>query len=123
MCGIIAVVRRRSRRTPPSANDILDPLVAVSALLDRDLSDAILENLLDQASVTLDDVATRLAGVPGTYALLASPDVRAAVQAHCRDIGGSLRAIDTHLDGTQLDLDGRQLERVNAALVRAKDLR
>jgi len=123
MCGIIAVVRRRSTRTPPSADDILDPLAAVFALLDTDLSDATLEQLLEQASVMLDEVASRLAGVPGTYALLASPDVRAAVLAHCREIGSALRAIDAHLDSTQLDLDGLQLERVNAALVRAKDLR
>jgi len=84
MCGIIAVVRRRSTRTPPSADDILDPLAAVFSLLDTDLSDATLEQLLEQASVMLDEVASRLAGVPGTYALLASPDVRAAVLAHCR---------------------------------------
>src|SRR3954471_6435824 len=123
MCGIIAVVRRRSTRTPPSANDILDPLAAVFSLLDTDLSDATLEQLLDQASVMLDEVASRLGGVPGTYALLASPDVRAAVLAHCREIGSALRAIDTHLDGAHLDLDGLRLERVNAALVRTKDLR
>src|SRR4051794_5306627 len=123
MCGIIAVVRRRSTRTPPSANDILDPLAAVFSLLDTDLSDATLEQLLDQASVMLDEVASRLGGVPGTCALLASPDVRAAVLAHCREIGSALRAIDAHLDGAHLDLDGLRLERVNAALVRTKDLR
>src|SRR4051794_23635745 len=123
MCGIIAVVRRRSTRTPPSADDILGPLASVTALLDTDLSDAALEQLLDRAAVVLGDVANGLAGVAGTYALLASPDVRAAVQAHCRDIGGALRAVDSHLDDAHLDLDGRRLERVNAALVRAKDLR
>ena len=71
MCGIIAVARRRSTRTLPSAEDILSPLAAASSLLAADLSDTALEQLLDDAAKLLGDVTARLSGVPGLYRLLA----------------------------------------------------
>src|SRR5439155_142814 len=123
MCGIIAVVRRRSTRTPPSAEEILGPLATASTLLAADLSGAALGELLEQTARTLSGIAARLAGVPGVYALLASPDVRAAVQTHCTEIDNSLRTIDADLDRGDRGFDSQHLERINAALVRAKDLR
>jgi glucosamine--fructose-6-phosphate aminotransferase (isomerizing) len=123
MCGIIAVVRRRSTRTPSSAAEIVDPLDALARRLSIDVADAALEELLRGAADALDGIAAQLSGVPGVVTLLASPDVRAAVHAHCAEIGTSLRAIDGHLDRGRLDVDASQLERINAALVRAKDLR
>jgi len=123
MCGIIAVVRRRSTRTPPSAEDFLGPLASVVDALSIDVADGAFERLLEQAARVLDDVAGGLSGVPGVYALLASPDVRAAVHTHCSAIDVALRRLDEQLDQSQLGIDSSRLERVSAALVRAKDLR
>jgi len=61
--------------------------------------------------------------VIGRSAKARAREIREKWDSSSRDIGNALRAIDAHLDDANLGLDGRQLERVNAALVRAKDLR
>ena len=62
-------------------------------------------------------------GVPGTQTLLFSPDVRAAVHWHCVQLGTGLAEIDLQLDSGRFNLDADRLERLNAALLRAKDVR
>src|SRR3954451_15672331 len=118
MCGIIAVVRRRSTRTPPAPDEILGLLQPLTgALRERPFDE------LDDVAAALDAVNAMLSGSPGVRALLSSPDVRAAVQSHCRDIAGALTDIDRELDAGHMVIAAPQLERVNAALLRAKDLR
>src|SRR3954468_18371197 len=122
MCGIIAVVRRKTTRTPPSPDDILGRLQPLPDLLETDLTDAGLEQLLRATVAALDDVNTLLGGVPGVQCLLLSPDVPAAVAAHCGGVAGGLERIDRELDRGRLMFEPERLERVNAALVQAKDL-
>ncbi|MEY2450566.1 MAG: hypothetical protein QOD92_140 [Acidimicrobiaceae bacterium] len=123
MCGIIAVVRRRATRLPPGPDELLGLLQPLPALLGIDEGDETLEARLLQAVNALDDANALLAGVPGLQALLFSPDVRAAVHWHCVQLATGIARIDQHLDSGQINLSTERLERVNAALVRAKDAR
>src|SRR4051794_29111256 len=123
MCGIIAVVRRRSTRTPPAPQEILGLLQPLSGVLLAEPLHRDLDARLEQAADALGDVNALLCGVAGVRALLSSPDVRAAVHAHCVDIAGALATVDQELDSGQLTFEAAPLERVNAALLRAKDLR
>src|SRR3954453_20315260 len=122
MCGIIAVVRRKTTRTPPSPDEILGRLQPLPDLLAAELRDAALEELLHRTAAALDEVNVLLGGVAGVQALLFSPDVRAAVSAHCDGVAAGFAGIDGGPDRGRLMLDGDRLERVNAAMVRAKDL-
>ncbi|MGH9137516.1 MAG: hypothetical protein ACRD0G_10775, partial [Acidimicrobiales bacterium] len=67
MCGIIAVVRRRADRPPPDPG-------TVRALLDEALA-------APAAAGPLEEADRLLRGVPGVQALLAAPDLVAAVDA------------------------------------------
>jgi glucosamine--fructose-6-phosphate aminotransferase (isomerizing) len=123
MCGIIAVVRRRSTRTPPAPEAVLDLLQPLPALIDVGDDDDVLEERLLQAVRALGDANALLTGVPGLHALLYSPDVRAAVQWHCDQLGAGLAHIDVELDTGRINLDAERLERINGALLQAKDMR
>ena len=119
MCGIIAVVRRRTARTIPdhaSILGLLDPLADL--LAGNDLSS--LDARLEQAARALEDANALLRGVPGVEALLQSPDLRAAVARETDDIAFALAAVDAKLDAGAVP---EQLERINASLARVKDAR
>jgi glutamine---fructose-6-phosphate transaminase (isomerizing) len=123
MCGIIAVVRRRPTRTPPSPDALLGLLQPLPALLAFDAVDATLEERLVQAVSALDEVNALLGGVPGLRTLLYSPEVRAAVDWHCVQVATDLARIDEQLDNGSVNVDAQRLERINATLLRAKDSR
>src|SRR3954468_14333781 len=110
MCGIVAVVRRKATRTPPSANDILALLQPVPGLLDGAVFDDRLAQQLGRAADALDDANALLSGVPGVHALLFSPDLRAAVHAHCLDVRSALNRLDAELDSGRVELDAGELE-------------
>ena len=123
MCGIIAVVRRRTTRTPPTPEAVLGLLQPLPALLDIGGVDETLEARLLEAAKALDDANALLSGVPGVHALLFSPDVRAAVHWHCVQLATNLGTIDQQLDSGRIDLSADRLEGINAALLRTKDVR
>src|SRR5438445_5677019 len=119
MCGIVAVVRRKATRTSPSPDDVLRVLQPLAGALEKGRLDDALTDVAD----ALTEANGLLSGVPGVQALLVSPDLRAAVHALCAEIGIELARIDGELDRGDLALDSGTLERVNAALLRAKDVR
>ena len=123
MCGIIAVVRRKATRLPPSPDEILGLLGPLPGLLQGEVPDGELARRLSEVADALEQVNTLVGGVPGVQALLASPDIRHAMATHCRTIDSALVHIDAQLDGGHVALAGRALEDVNAALLRAKDVR
>jgi glucosamine--fructose-6-phosphate aminotransferase (isomerizing) len=118
MCGIIAVVRRRSQRATPTAAEVLAPLEGTAALLvgaaDADLA-AVIGEVADRVEVV--DVALR--GTPGVLALLADRSTAATVDALCTEIGEALADLEGGLDDDPAP--GPQLEAVNAAVIRLKD--
>ncbi|HEY2814256.1 MAG TPA: SIS domain-containing protein [Acidimicrobiales bacterium] len=121
MCGIIAVVRRRTARTIPDRAEILGDLSPVATSLRRvDL--LALDGELERVAQALEAANARLSGVAGVEALLQSPDLRAAIAHHTAQISSAVADIDARLDaGEDIALD--RLERINAALARVKDAR
>src|SRR5687768_10484993 len=114
MCGIIAVVRRRATRTPPTPEAVLSLLQPLPGLIEFDGVDETLEDRLVRAVDALDDANALLAGVPGLQALLYSPDVRAAMHWHCAELATGLARIELELDSGRINLDADRLERFNA---------
>jgi glucosamine--fructose-6-phosphate aminotransferase (isomerizing) len=116
MCGIIAVVRRPSTRTAPSAAELLDLLDPVSALLAAGVVEA---NVVD-AAARVTQVDHLLRGVPGISALLDDRSLLARLENLTSGVDAQVRAFERSLD-VDADLAGEVLERVNAAVVRLKD--
>src|SRR5262245_40523395 len=112
MCGIIAVVRRRTARTLPDRDRIVGLLDPLADLLSGD-DLASLDVRLARAADALEEVKTLLGGVPGVEAFLQSPELRAAVARDTDDIALAIAAIDTKLDAGAVP---DQLERINSVL-------
>jgi glucosamine--fructose-6-phosphate aminotransferase (isomerizing) len=115
MCGIIAVVRRRSRRAVPTSSAIralADAVLAVDARVET-------EGSVEQLADALEALDRELAGVAGVSALMADDQLPTLI-SHTMElaelrIGEYERAIDG------LGVDGASVEGRNAALLRAKD--
>ncbi|MFT7608193.1 MAG: glucosamine--fructose-6-phosphate aminotransferase (isomerizing) [Candidatus Aldehydirespiratoraceae bacterium] len=117
MCGIIAVVRRPSTRSTPTAGDVLDPIVGLAAAL-RDASD-----LTEALRVTGDELTaadTLLRGVPGVRLLLADRAVAPALAHHCGEIQMAIEAIEAAMEAGAA-LPTAELERRNHELIRVRD--
>ena len=118
MCGIIAIVRRRSTRAIPDAEGLLVRLQQVITHIPKP-GDHDLTWLVGPAVDTLLAVDHELRGEPGLRALLGdralAPGI-AAVVGHVNDaIGDAEKLLEA--EGDQLPA----LEEVNAGLVRLKD--
>ena len=119
MCGIIAVVRRRSDRTPPVAADLLGPLETVPGLLTGVRDDELVAVLADAAR-RIGGVDRLLQGVPGVEALLGDRSLLASIEAVTGIVDDLIEDLEDRLDteaGRAID----DLENVNAALILLKD--
>jgi glucosamine--fructose-6-phosphate aminotransferase (isomerizing) len=118
MCGIIAIVRRRTRRATPEPADLRRRAgEAVTQLPSPDAAD--LAPRLWATAGALAAIDTDLRGEAGVQALLSDRSLVGALEALMSDIGAGLSAIDDHLD-----LQGDRvadLESVNAGLSEVKD--
>lgn len=118
MCGIIAVLRRRSDRNPPASADVLALLQGAADEL-ADVPAADLASRLADLAARAEATDRLLRGTPGVRALIADRGLAAAlgdgVEEICTALDQRERALDA--DGT----DARQLEQVNAAIIRLKD--
>ncbi len=115
MCGIVAVVRRRSARNAPSVDDIVAPLEEVAALLAKSAS---LENL-EQASAILRRVDLLLRGEAGLRALLSHQTLHGRIVATVEAAKSSVKKIEDVLaqEGSAVV----NLEAMNASLIEVKD--
>src|SRR5215213_6323127 len=96
MCGIIAVLGRPSAAPVPGAADVLEPLAAA----DR-----------------------RLSGPPGVRALVAEDGLADEVARRVAELEVAAAGIEVDLDAGRLDVgDPAAVERLNAALVRLRDV-
>ncbi len=120
MCGIVAVVRRPTDRTPPSLADLAADLRRATEHLQATAGAASPAGPLDEASVHLEAVDAALRGVPGVRALIGDPGGAAELARELDAQQNLLNRLEA-----RLDVDGavhaNDLETVNAALVRAKD--
>ena len=119
MCGIIAVVRRRSERSVPSSSEILSLLDGVTSDLESvDLVSS--HGPLTAAGDRLHEVDRLLRGTPGVRGLLADSGVADAIRTEMTSLGVVLDRLEAQLDA-QATVDSLDLEAVNAALINVRD--
>lgn len=118
MCGIIAVLRRRSDRPAPASADLLAPFDGAGAAL-RDAPAEALASTISDLAARVEGVDRQLRGTPGIVALLADRGLGAVLGAHCTDLGRALAEREGELDEDAVPT--AELEAVNAATIRLKD--
>lgn len=121
MCGIVAVVRRPSERTPPDLTELLAELRRASAQLGTAESTPAPVDPLHAAAACVEAVDGALRGVAGVRALVADPAGAEALGSELEAQRARLAAIEARLDADGSAVDPDDLELVNAALVRARD--
>src|SRR5664279_4675831 len=120
MCGIVAVVRRPTDRTPPSLTELADELRRASGHFEAALTGNAPVGPLGEGSVHVEAADTALRGVPGVRALIDDPAGVAVLTAELEAQQDLLVRIEARLD-TEGAVNPDELEPINAALVRAKD--
>ena len=119
MCGIIAVVSRPSRRTPPVLAALLEPLHEAAVVLEGvDAAGAAAASA--RAADLVASVDASLHGVPGITALL-EPGVSGAVEGATQVVERSAAAVETAVDAAGTALVGPELEAASAGLLRLRD--
>ncbi|MDG2263220.1 MAG: glucosamine-6-phosphate synthase, partial [Actinomycetota bacterium] len=121
MCGIIGVVRRRDDRNDLNCDVIRAALDAVGHSLSTNVDDSRLAEAVGAAASTLASLDLELRSMPGVRALVSDHTLVTEVALKIDAIGATMNAIEARLDAGRLDLSGRQVEDVNAALVPLKD--
>lgn len=114
MCGIIAVLRRRSGRPVPHRTELLEQLDAAVAA-GRDLG------TLSVSADAAEAVDLALRGVPGVRAVLDDPGLGVEIEQRLDRLDEIIGRTETELDTGDLALTGSALEAVNATLIRLKD--
>ncbi|MCC6783518.1 MAG: SIS domain-containing protein [Planctomycetes bacterium] len=120
MCGIIAVLRRRSPRATPERRDIEAPIRSAFAV-DLSLDAEKLEPALQAAADRLSQVDRLLRGPAGIRCLIENEELADL-------LGRELRAFDAKIEALEGDLDrgtrawsGSQVEAVNRRLIELRD--
>jgi glucosamine--fructose-6-phosphate aminotransferase (isomerizing) len=152
MCGIIAVVGSPSDRVPPTTPELLAGIRRAAQAADAAGHGwAGAAAALEQAADALHDLDGRLRGTPGVRALLADPAAMETLDRAAEDLDGVVAKLEDRLDadpafspsaagpsspngraamGAAMGADrlagaearAGDLERINAALLRCKDL-
>ncbi|HEY2428132.1 MAG TPA: glucosamine-6-phosphate synthase, partial [Acidimicrobiales bacterium] len=115
MCGVIAVLRRHSTRPEPDGAALLAALDAALEALGRGFEG------VAGAAAAAGDVDRALRGVPGTAALVGDQALASAIGERAARLDARIATLEATLDAGPLDLGGRPVEEVNAALVACKD--
>lgn len=119
MCGIIAVVRRRTLPQLRDAASVVGSIDAAAALLDPA---AISLSSLVEAAIHLEAADRLLRGVDGVSLLLADAELVAGVARRVDEATGVVHAIEQRLDAGERLVADAELEQLNAALIGVKDL-
>jgi glucosamine--fructose-6-phosphate aminotransferase (isomerizing) len=115
MCGIIAVLRRASRRQPPAP----DHLLALLAEAEAQLAGAPTADHLAAAADSLASLDAQLRGVPGLWSLLQNESLAERLTAGTAALQQQVEALERSFDqGVDTDAD---VEQRNSAMVRLKD--
>jgi glucosamine--fructose-6-phosphate aminotransferase (isomerizing) len=125
MCGIIAIVRRRSDRDAPTRSELLSTLEPAVGALDTAtaaIADAAaLETVLAQAAGAIEQVDRLLRGTPGVVALLGEASLADIISAKCTTLLARIDTIEAELDDGDTTWSSPEVERVNAAMIRVRD--
>ncbi|MEO6597368.1 MAG: glucosamine-6-phosphate synthase, partial [Planctomycetota bacterium] len=118
MCGIIAVLRRASRRQPPAADLLLTLLRDAEAALAQSIDTA----ALGIAAATLGRLDQQLKGVPGLWSLLQHTKLLGDLRSGAQSMQAKLTDFERSLDATSVtEKPDPDIEQRNAMLVRTKD--
>ncbi len=118
MCGIIAVARRPSSRSTPTADEVTDLVAGLAETLA--VSDDALTAGLSAAADRLSRADALLRGVPGLRLMLADRNIAAALTHHCDEILAAVEAEEQRLESGS-HLDSAALEARNQMLIRVRD--
>ncbi len=122
MCGIIAVLRRRAVRLPPTENEIralLEPTADRLRSLSAD--DADLGPALHGMAEVLDGANVLLQGVPGLLALRHVAGMRTWLDGQSSVIWAELDRLEAALDASGA-AQSSALERVNSGIIACRDM-
>src|SRR3954468_17172907 len=119
MCGIVAIVQRPARRSPPDAKDLLALLDEARAVLEHDAAD--LASSVHRAAVAVEKVDRMLRGAAGVRALVGHSSVLSLVGAGIDAVDDRAVQHEQRVDNGAVHFDAPQLETFNAALTRLKD--
>ena len=120
MCGIIAVLRRVSRRQPPKPEQLLSLLTEAEGYL---LGTPTTEHL-DNATNALSQLNSELRGVPGLWTLLENDPLHSDLDSRCTTLHQQLSDIEQSFDASVAEQDNisdHNQEQRNQAMVRLKD--
>lgn len=121
MCGIIAVVRRRSDHPEPQNDEVVVPLrEAVTILSSSDGSTVPALEAITEATERVATVNRLLRPASGVAALHARPELAFEVESVIDEISAVIARIDEVLDHG-IATDDRRLEQLNAAMIDLKD--
>ncbi|MEW6476067.1 MAG: SIS domain-containing protein [Actinomycetota bacterium] len=115
MCGVVAVLRRRSTAVPPDAGELaagVDAALASLAAGPAGLADA---------AAGFEALDGRLRGPAGVRVLADHPELAARLEKATAEARSAVAAVEADLDADRLSLSGAELEAANAAIVRLKD--
>ena len=123
MCGIIAVVRRPTDRTPAAAAELAQVLHDVAPLLEASDPESTQDRTagLSAAAERLASVDAALRGVPGVLSLRSDRAAADRLAAAADGLAERLAQLEAELDDPQTAPPAEQLEAVNAALLACKD--
>src|SRR5215468_8757216 len=121
MCGIIAVARRRSDRTPPDSAEVLALVSGAASAVDSCRPGREVQAVLDGIAADLGSADTLLRGTPGVRALRDDSALVAGLEGHLSDVAGALAALDGRLDEVLADRPTAEQEAINASLVAVRD--
>ncbi|HEU4867727.1 MAG TPA: SIS domain-containing protein [Actinomycetota bacterium] len=119
MCGIIAVLKRRSGRPAPDRAALVGGMEA--ALRHLSAPETPLVERLHSAGEHLGEVNALLKGTPGATALVTEPALAGELEDLAARIAGKVEELDSRIDATPGTVSPDELERVNAGLVDVKD--
>jgi glucosamine--fructose-6-phosphate aminotransferase (isomerizing) len=121
MCGIIAVLRRRSTGPAPDLGvlearlaDIVGRLEAIPSAADPVVG-------ASEVAAVLEAVDRSLSGIPGLAALLGDRLALAALEHRAEDLARTLARVDTEVEAVLAAGLVDDVESLNAAFVRSKD--
>ncbi|HMC53112.1 MAG TPA: SIS domain-containing protein, partial [Acidimicrobiales bacterium] len=126
MCGIIAVLRRPTRRPLPASGELTDRLARAKALVelhgDLDSGDpARLVLALTRAAEEFELIDRALRGPPGVGLLVADGELCSALDRGGDAVGGRVARVEQDLDAGRIHAGDREVEAINASIVRVKD--
>ena len=121
MCGIIAVLRRRSERDAPDLAALDARLVAVDAGLATIVAAADPVVVAVRVANEIESVNRELSGIAALGALLDDRLALAALEHRADDLARSLARVDVEVEGVLAVGQVEDVEALNAALVRIKD--